>query len=489
MAVKPSLKTLGDIPEGVGRPGYARENLSAGILHFGVGNFHRAHQASYLDRLFSRGRGRDWAIVGASVMPGDARAREILAGQDYLSLLVEQSAEDADARITGAMIDYLPAADGEAICARMALPDIRIVSLTVTEGGYFLDADGKFDPTHDAIRKDAANPDAPSTAFGMMLKSLRMREAAGHPPFTVMCCDNIPHNGHVTRGTMMGLARLSDPAFAEWVGRAVSFPNAMVDRITPATSDRERSRARDTYGIADDWPVFSEDFIQWVLEDDFPAGRPPLEEVGVTFVEDVTPYELMKLRILNGGHAIIAYPAALLGIEFADAAMRHDLIPRYLDKIEQDEVIPGVAAVPGTDPADYFEVVRRRFANPNVADTTRRLCLDGSNRQPKFIVPSIQDAIARGASFDGLALASALWCRYCAGKLEDGRAIEPNDPSWDRLTAVAAEARSKPAAWLAMDKVYGDVGRDERLQAAFTRWLAALYEHGVEATLDAYLKA
>ena len=488
MAVKPSWATLADLPRRVGRPAYARGDLSAGILHFGVGNFHRAHQASYLDRLFSMGRGRDWAIVGAGVMPGDAKAREVLAAQDHLSLLVERSAEGAAARVTGPMIDYLPAADGEAICARMAEPDIRIVSLTVTEGGYFLDADGAFDPTRAEIRADADTPDAPRTVFGMMLKSLRRRSAEGHAPFTVVSCDNIPHSGPVTRGTLTGLARLSDPALAERVAETVAFPNGMVDRITPATSDRERRLAREEWGVADEWPVFCEDFAQWVLEDDFPQGRPPLEEVGVTFARDVTPYETMKLRILNGGHAILAYPAALLGIEFGDAAMRHDLIPRFLEKVQREEVIPGVEAVPDQDPTDYFETVRTRFGNPNVADTTRRLCHDGSNRQPKFIVPSIRDALARGAAIDGLALASALWCRYCLGTREDGAEIAPNDPNWDALTATATKARSHPSAWLGMRKVYGDAGSDERLRAAFGHWLTAVHEHGVEATLRAHLR-
>ncbi len=299
MTVTPSWAKLDDLPAPIGRPSYRRADLSVGILHFGVGNFHRAHQAAYLDRLFSSGHGRDWGIVGASVMPNDARAREILAGQDYLSLLVEQSSESASARITGPMIDYLPAADSEAICARMAEPDIRIVSLTVTEGGYFLDAEGNFDPCHPEIEADARTPDAPTTAFGMMLKSLRHRTDAGHPPFTVMSCDNIPHNGRVTRGTLTGLAQLSNPDMVDWIDQNVAFPNAMVDRITPATSDRERRLAREEWGVDDAWPVFCEDFIQWVLEDDFPNGRPPLEEVGVTFVQDVTPYELMKLRILE----------------------------------------------------------------------------------------------------------------------------------------------------------------------------------------------
>lgn len=489
MTDKLSRATLDKIPWRVGRPPYRVEDLSAGILHFGVGNFHRAHQVAYLDRLFCSGKGHDWAVVGASVMPGDRKMRDGLAAQDYLSLLVEQSAENADARITGVMIDYLTPGDAQAICMRMAEPDIRIVSLTITEGGYFLDADGIFDPVHKAIQGDVKTPDSPQTVFGIMLKSLRMRQTAGTPPFTIMSCDNIPHNGNVTRGTLCGLARLSDPDLADWIEREIAFPNAMVDRITPATSDRERRIAREEWGVADDWPVFSEDFIQWVLEDRFTQGRPPLENVGVTFVDDVTPYEMMKLRILNGGHAILAYPSALLGIEFTDAAMGHDLISRYVEKIEREEIIPGVAPVPDTDPVEYFSIVRTRFANPKVADTIRRLCHDGSNRQPKFIVPSIRDALIQNRSVEGLALASALWCYYCAGTRPDGTVIEPNDPNWERLTSVAKAAQSQPEAWLAMDSVYGEVGRDVRLQIPFSRWLTVLLDSGVEQTLTKYLSS
>lgn len=487
MATKLDLSHLDDLPKAVGRPGYARSDLSPGILHVGVGNFHRAHQVAYLDRLFSQGKGRDWAIVGAGVMEGDRKARDVLAAQDWLSTLVEQSAERSDARVTGVMIDYLEPADAEIISARMAEPDIRIVSLTITEGGYFLDAEGRFDAGHRAMMADAATPDAPKTVFGMILKGLRRRREAGHPPFTVMSCDNIPHNGAVCKGTLVGLARLSDPDFADWVEENVAFPNGMVDRITPATSDRERGMLRDEHGVEDGWPVFSEDFIQWVLEDDFPLGRPPLEEVGVEFVEDVSPYESMKLRILNGGHAIIAYPAGLLGIHFVHEAMAHDLVRAFLDKVEREEVLPGVPPVPNTDTSEYLETIKQRFANPKIGDTVRRLCFDGSNRQPKFICLSLADALQRGGSIEGLALESALWCRYCAGTTDAGETIEPNDPDWVTLTGVAQEARDRPEAWLGQRGIYGALGENATLRDAFARWLAMLWAEGTESTLLAYL--
>lgn len=483
--MKLSDATLADLPVAV--PSYDRRALRPGIVHFGLGNFHRAHQAVYLDRLMNLGEGHDFAILGAGVMPADAAARETLAAQDFLYTVVEQAADASEPRVIGAMTGYLPPGDPAGTIAALADPATRIVSLTITEGGYFIDArTGHFDPAHPAIVADGRNPAAPATVFGLIVAGLRARREAGLPPFTVMCCDNIPHNGVVTREAVVETARLSDPALADWIAAHVSFPNAMVDRITPATSDRERAMIREM-GVEDASPVFCEDFIQWVLEDDFPAGRPALEKVGVEFVPDVTPYEMMKIRILNGGHAIIAYPSGLMDIHFVHEGMQNDLVRAFLDKVERDEVIPVVPPVPNTDLNAYFAKVKERCANPKIGDTIRRLCLDGSNRQPKFIIPTIGDRLAQGLPVEGLALESALWCRYCAGTTDSGAVIAPNDPDWDRLTAAAQAARTDPQAWLGMADIYGATGQDARLAAPFARWLAMLWRDGTAATLRHYL--
>ena len=469
-------------------PQYDRAALSAGIVHFGIGNFHRAHQAIYLDDLFATGADHDWALVGAGVRPADAAMRDKLAEQDWLTTVVEQEAEASSARVTGAMIDYLEPGDSAAVIARLADPAIRIVSLTITEGGYYIDpASQRFDPSHPDIAFDAANMDAPRTAFGLILAGLLRRRAAGTQPFTVMSCDNIPGNGHVTANAVIGLARLVDAELADWVDANVAFPNGMVDRITPATSERERQLLAEQFGIADNWPVFCENFKQWVLEDHFPAGRPALERVGVQFVDDVAPYELMKIRILNGGHATIAYPAALLDIHFVHEAMQDRMVCDFLAKVENDEIIPIVPPVPDTDLKAYFAQCERRFANPKIGDTTRRLALDGSNRQPKFIIPSALDRLAKGQSVQGLALVSALWCRYCFGTTESGAAIEPNDPSWERLTAQAQRAKADPAAWLEMADIYGELAKNPSFINAFTQALNTLWSIGTRATLARYL--
>lgn len=468
-------------------PGYDRRALRPGIVHFGVGNFHRAHQAVYLDRLLEAGRDHDFAILGAGVMPGDERLRSALAGQDFLTTVVEQTAETSTARVTGPMTGFLPVGDGPAIIAALADPAIRIVSLTVTEGGYFLDAEGAFDTNAAAIVADAAAPQDPRTVFGLIAAGLARRRVAGVPPFTVMSCDNIPHNGKVARSAVAGLTRLSDPALADFIESEVAFPNGMVDRITPATGERERGLTAELFDIDDAWPVFCEDYAQWVLEDNFPSGRPALETVGVEFVSDVSPFEAMKIRMLNGGHAIIAYPAGLLGIEFVHEAMADRQIRAFLDKVERDEIVPVVPPVPNTDLANYLALIVRRFANPKIADTVRRLCLDGSNRQPKFIVPSIRDRLAAGAPVTGLALESALWCRYCAGEADDGTPIAPNDPAWESLQPLARRACEEPAAWLAMETVYGDLVGEPALAGPFAAALTALWRDGTRAVLERYL--
>ena len=467
-------------------PSYDRSNLTPGIVHIGLGNFHRAHMAVYLDDLFAKGLCHDWAILGAGVREGDARMRDALVAQDCLSTVIELDPAGKSARRIGAMIGFIEVQpDNAALIAAMSRPEIRIVSLTVTEGGYFIDAaTGTFDPTAPEIAADAAHPHR--TAFGAIIAALKARRAAGVAPFTVMSCDNLPGNGHVTEAAVVGLARLSDPALADWIKANVAFPNGMVDRITPATGPREREMAQ-AFGLNDPVPVTCEPFRQWVLEDNFPAGRPALEQVGVTFTSHVHAYEAMKIRILNGGHAIIAYPGGLMDIEYVHEAMANPLISGFLDKVERDEIIPTVAPVPDTNLSAYYDLIRERFSNPEVADTERRLCLDGSNRQPKFIVPALRDNLAKGVIPQGLILESALWCRYCMGKTDGGAEIAPNDPNWDRLQQVARRAAEDPAAWLGMEEIYGEIGRNPAAVAAFGVWLTALMQDGTAATLRRYI--
>ena len=404
----------------VDAPQYNRKQLTAGIIHIGVGNFHRSHQAAYLDELLglADAYSNEWAILGAGVMPFDAAKREALEKQDWISTLVERQADFVSARLIGSMIGFIPVEppNHDPLKAALMDPKIKIVSLTLTEGGYFLNpATGTFDAENKQVLVDIANPDAPKTVFGLIVQALKKRRENGQEPFTVMSCDNIPHNGDVAKAVVVGLASATDKELADWISENVGFPNSMVDRITPMTGDAERQFVKDELGYEDSCPVFCEPYKQWILEDDFPSGRPALERVGVQFVPDVTPYELMKIRILNGAHAALCYAAALLELKHVHDAMEHPVISSFLDCVQRQEVIPTVPPVPDTDLEDYWELIQARFANPMILDTIDRICFDGANRQPKFIIPPAADNLRDGRSIDGLALVSAMWCRYCQG--------------------------------------------------------------------------
>jgi len=479
--------TLSSLRADVAVPGYDRSKLTPGIVHIGLGNFHRAHQAWYLQRLMQQGKAMDWAIIGAGVRPGDAAQRARLEAQDFLTTLIELDPAGVSAEVCGSMIGYLPVErDNAALIARMADPAIRIVALTVTEGGYYLAASGGLDTGHADIMHDAQNPETPRTAFGAMVAALRLRRQAGIGPFTGQSCDNLQHNGAVLRQTVVGLARLSDPDLANWIDTHVSFPGAMVDCIVPATGPNELALARD-FGISDQVPVTHENFRQWVIEDNFCAGRPPWEDAGATLSDRVGDYETMKLRILNGGHQIIAATGALLGIETIAGAMAHPLIRALLRKVVTEEIAPHVGDVPGYTPLEYLDLIDARFSNDRIDDTTRRVAFDGSSRQPGFLLASVRDGVLAGMSVGGLALVSAIWARYCAGTCEDGTAIAPNDPLWAELSSRALAAQDRPAAWLEMRHIYGDLADVPEFADTFSDELTMIYATGVEAAIREYL--
>ena len=482
-----NLENLDRMPDGVRVPRYRRADLSAGMVHIGLGNFHRAHQAWYLHRLFDQGLCHDWAIIGAGVRAPDAAQRDRLAAQDWLTTLIELDPAHRSAEIIGSMIDYLPVEEGNgALIAAMADPAIRIVSLTVTEGGYYIDPSSNgFDAHHPDIQHDVANPATPRTAFGAMIEALRLRREQGHEPFSCLSCDNLQGNGAILRCTLVSMANMIDPDLATWIENNSSFPNSMVDCIVPATGPDELAQAQDI-GIDDASPVTHENFRQWVVEDDFANGRPAWEKVDVTLGADVQSYESMKLRILNGGHQIVALPGELLGIETIAHATTHPSISRFFHKVIEDEVVPYVASVPDMNPRQYLDLVHRRFSNPKVKDTTRRVAFDGSSRQPGFLFPSIRDGLKNGTSVEGLALATALWCRYCEGTRDDGSTIEPNDPQWSALNKVALAARDDPALWLNQRQYYGDLADNQVFKKAFSEWHILIAADGAEAAMNAY---
>ena len=487
MTKKLDMTVLPALPSNVQAPAYDRSSLSAGILHIGVGNFHRAHQAIYMDRLFALGEARDWAIIGAGLKPYDRTMRDRLQQQDWLTTVVELDPQGLNARVCGSMIDFIDV-DPAALVSRLCQPDIRIVSLTITEGGYFVDPNtGGFDVENPEILADLHNPDRPETVFGVLVAALIKRGDQGIPPFTIMSCDNLPENGHMARQAVVGYARALSPEVADWIADHVAFPNGMVDCITPATGDRERNLVVETFGLTDEAPVVCEPFRQWVLEDNFPAGRPPLDKAGVEFVKDVAPYELMKLRILNGGHAAIAYPGALLGHHFVHEAMEDPLIRAYLTKLETEEILPTVPEIPGVSFDNYLNSVMERFSNPAIGDTIPRLCLDGSNRQPKFILPAIEDRLEQGLPITGLALETALWCRYCLGTDEKGRSLTLEDENADGLKAWAVSVFAPGSEAYLWPDAFGPLAENPEFLSDFSEAANRIATLGVAATLSSYI--
>jgi len=485
-----SQETLRALPTSIQVPQYDRSALTPGIVHIGLGNFHRAHQAWYLHRLMQDGQAQDWAIIGAGVRAGDSAQRDRLKAQDYLTTLIELKPSETSAEVTGSMIDFVPVEeDNAALIAQMANPAIRIVSLTVTEGGYFIDPATKgFDNTHLDILHDAAHPATPKTAFGAMIAALRIRRDAGIGAFTCMSCDNLQGNGDILRQTVTSLARMGDSDLADWIETNCTFPNSMVDCIVPATGPNELKLAQ-SLGIDDASPVTHESFRQWVIEDKFCAGRPEWDKVGATFTDRVHDYEAMKIRVLNGGHQIVANAGEVLSIATIAECLAHDQIAAFFAKVARKEVVPHLAAVPSMVPTEYVELIKERFSNPRIVDTTRRVAFDGSSRHPGFVIPSIKDGIANGTSVSGLALAEAIWARMCAGHREDGSEIEANDPFWDDLNTVALDAKSSPEKWLSQRKYYGELVDNPLFAEAFSSWLRMIWDQGVEAAIARYLRA
>lgn len=480
MELRPA--TLHGLDRRVAVPTYDREALTRSIVHIGVGGFHRAHLATYVDELATAGA-TDWAIVGAGVLPHDVAMADALGAQDGLYTLVTRSEQGIEARVIGSLVDYVLATpDLAPLVERIAEPATRIVSLTVTEGGYPVDDEtGLFDP---------ASPNAgPSSAFAAIVRGLRRRLDAGIGPLTVLSCDNVIGNGHVARTSTLGVAGELDPELATWIADEVAFPNSMVDRITPQTTERDRAWLAEQLGVEDRWPVMTEPFRQWVVEDRFAGARLPLEQLDVIVTDNVEPYELFKLRLLNASHSSIAYLARLLDIALVDEVMGDDRFAAFVRRFLDEEAGPVVPRAPGIDLEDYKSTLITRLANPAIGDQVARLCLDGSPKFPKFLLPTVHAQLAAGGPIRLSALALAGWCAYLGGRTEHGTPLEPApDPLLGQAQHFAAASEDDPTAFLAFRAVFGDdLPRNERFVAAFTDALTALRTGGVHSAIDAAL--
>ena len=456
----------------ISKPSYDRSEITVGIVHFGVGGFHRAHQAMYLDRLLEEGKAKEWGICGVGVLPGDRKMATVMADQDGLYTLILMNPDGTrDARVIGSIVDYKFAPDDpEAVIELIAAPTTRIVELTITEGGYFVDDAG------------------PDSVFGLVTAALARRKERGLPSPTIVSCDNIEGNGDVAREAFTTYAERTQPDLAEWMKANTRFPNSMVDRITPVTTpDVIENLAADS-GIDDAWPVAAEPFTAWVLDDDFSDGRPPYDEVGVLLVDDVTPYELMKLRLLNAGHQALCYFAYLAGYRLVADAAGDPLFAKFLLEYMDTEATPTLKPVPGIDLPKFKQTAVDRFANPAVRDTIVRLCFGSSDRIPKWLLPVVRANLATGGPVRLSAATVASWARYAEGVDEQGEPIDVQDQLADTLVPLARSQHENPTAFIENTEVFGDLAAQPRFVEAYLWALDSLHRDGARATLETLLR-
>ena len=481
---------LPHLPSTAVGPAYERGRLTAGIVHIGVGGFHRAHQAVYVDETMSETGTTEWGLCGIGLLSADRGMRDALVPQDCLYTVVERGpGADPKARVVGAMTGFLFAPqDPDAVLERLASADTRIVSLTITEGGYYLDPkSGTPRPNHPDIVRDLQQHHRPITAFGYLAEALDRRRRRGLRPFTVMSCDNVQSNGDVTRQLLLAFAERRDPALHDWIADHGAFPNSMVDRITPATTDDDRAMVRETYGLDDAWPVVTEPFRQWVVEDVFCEGRPAWEQAGVQMTADVHPYEMMKLRLLNASHSVMGYLGALAGFSHIDEVIADPLFRRFVTGFMDEEVTPILAEVRGIDLAAYKTALLARFANPAIKDRVLRICMDGSSKVPKFLLPTLRAQLERGGPTWRSSLAIAGWCRAMAGIDDNGRRLDILDPMAAVLSERARIAERTAQAFLSIPEIFGtDLPQSGTLIDQVEEALRRLHDQGARQTLARY---
>jgi len=428
-------------------PTYDRSALQRGVVHIGAGNFHRAHQAVYFDDLARSGISDRWGVTGVSLQSPDLKS--LLSAQDGLYTVVQRGHDRQTARVVGSIgtVHYAPN-DGSAVRAALADPQTRIVSLTITGNGYFLNpVTDEFDAEDRDVRADLVASDSYATAWGYLAEALDWRRRAGIPPFTVLCCDNlpgIPGGTGPARTALVSFAALKDPALARWIDTHVAFPSTMVDRITPQTSKSERKFVEETFGVADKWPVVTEPYRQWVIEDSFSNGRPPLDLVGAEFVADVGDHKLIKTRLLNGTHIALACLATLAGYQRTDEAMRDRVIFDYVESLLRDEIQPLLPAVPGMNTPEYRVSLLDRLSNPRMSDQLSRLARRGTSKIASFVMPSLHEAIAQGRPHTLLMLAVAGWARYMHGRDLQGRKLRLEDSQAIPVVRLAKMASDNP---------------------------------------------
>ncbi|WP_229201240.1 mannitol dehydrogenase family protein [Arcticibacterium luteifluviistationis] len=463
-------------------PTYDRKKLKTGIVHVGVGGFHRSHQAYYIHQLLEKHDTLDWGICGVGLREGDRNIAQILKKQDYLyTLIVQHPSGEVNTEVIGSMNDFILAVDTpNLVLEKMAHADTKIVSLTITEGGYnFNPSNGEFNFENPDIQQELQNPDKPKTIFGYLTEALKKRKEAGLPPFTVLSCDNIQHNGDMAAKMLLAFAQKQDAELAKWIEENVSFPNTMVDRITPVTTSTEMDYLQNTYDLKDEWPVVCEPFIQWVVEDKFANGRPPLEKVGVQFVPDVSPYETMKIRLLNAGHSVLGITGAIHGHATINVCMEDAVFAKFMRQYMDQEVTPVLGTIEGMDLEKYKDSLEERFANPNIKDSVGRICSESSAKLPKFLIPTLQENLASGGSIDFATFILAAWCYYSdKGINEKNEPLEIIDAMKDELHEAASATKEDSLAFLKLTKLFDNLIDNKRFTDKYTEYIQKLYQEG-----------
>jgi len=483
-------ETLQHLPEGVAAPSYDLKDIKPGILHFGVGNFFRAHEAYYVEKVLGLPGQHQWGIVGVGLTSGERskkKADDFTAQNCLFSLTETAPSGESKRSVIGALRDYILAPEKpDAVLNLLSDPGIKIVSMTITEGGYNINEHtGEFDLENDAVQRDLANPEAPSTIFGYVVEGLRRRRDAGNRAFTIMSCDNLRHNGNVARKAFLGFARARDPELASWIEANATFPNAMVDRITPTVSPAIAERLNRESGLDDLLPLVAEDFTQWVIEDEFADGRPAFEKVGVQMVEDVTDYEFMKIRMLNASHIFLAFSGLLLGYDHIDESINDPDLRKLVEAYLDTDVIPTLKAAPGEDLEKYKESVISRFSNPAMADQNLRIGSDGQSKVQVFWTVTIQNLLKGKLSIDRVAYGLAAYLEMLRGKNEKGGSFEPIEPTFTEETWKIAKSDDLEAGFALPAFDGWRKLNHEKLDAKVIEKRRIIREKGVKAALPA----
>ena len=489
--IKLNSENLSILPSDVAIPDYDRSELKSGIIHIGPGAFHRAHQAYYTDQILRQGGNIDWGICDVGLLPSDKKIINTLKDQDGLyTLIITGSDGTLTARVIGSIIQYLFAPeDPDTVIEKMAGPDIKIITLTITEGGYNFDAvTGEFLIDEPSIQHDLNKPNNPLSVFGYITQALKRRRDREIAGLTIQSCDNIQKNGDLLKKMMFSFVKEAEPGLLEWIDKHVTFPNSMVDRITPATKQSDIENLKSVFGFEDEWPVVCEHYNQWVIEDNYSTGRPAWESVGVQFVKDVSPFEKMKIRLLNAGHSLLGFTGALHGYTYIHETVHDKLYSTLLRKFMDTEVTPVLDEVPGIDLNKYKDTLIERFCNQNIKDQVARICLQSSAKIPKFLLPTIGDQLEAGGPVSISAMIIAAWCRYAEGIDESGKRYEIEDDMKEILQEKAFLSHRDNLAFLRIKSIFGDLISSKRFTEAYIHSLDSIYREGIAVSVKNTLK-